>query len=133
MADWLHRYRCHNGSPVRLSRWHNLNLPGRVNGKMAFEGTFDIPAGILASSNNLTISLPGISGRGRRRRVAGRLPGRATRWAALRLGLQLIFWGQIPAQRIRKSEQRHCLRAYDVTDPNNPQRLSNYTTSGNQI
>jgi len=120
---------------VRPSLNGTTLTPSQVewNGKMAFEGNFDIPAGTLASSNNLTLSLPGISGVD----VEGmwldafkvRYPlSSASIWAAIN------FWGADTYSAYTVSLSNITgLRAYDVTDPNNPQRLSNYTTSGSQV
>ena len=104
--------------------------PGPVewNGKQAYTGSFDISPATLAGSNTLTLTLPGITGVS----VEGMwLDAFQVRYpiGSASLGATVTFNGQPTrsAYSLNMSATTG-LKAYDVTDPNNPQILTGYPT-----
>ncbi|MFN3762396.1 MAG: C25 family cysteine peptidase [Anaerolineae bacterium] len=108
---------------------------GRVewDGKTAVTATFAIPPTVLASTNTLQLSLPGIPGIG----VEGAwLDGFAVRYArsTAPAGSAATFAGANERRAYTVAlAAAGPYRAYDVTDPLHPQRLTRIQVSGQAI
>jgi hypothetical protein len=104
------------------------------DGAVAHEATLSVPAGVLQTSDNtLNLSLPGVSGVSQEGCWLDAFSVRHAHSSA-QPGLGLIFEGEV-AQRAYAVDLADAsgLRAYDVTDPLRPQRLTGVQTSGNTV
>jgi hypothetical protein len=133
----------------------------QFDGKSAYTATLTIPAGVLQTSNTLALSLPGISGvsidgvwldafrvnyvRGAAASGAsaifanvanytqfGGTPPSPPASGAFKLYLPIILKPTSRASQLYLSDTAG-LRAYDVTQPNQPTRLSAISVSGNGV
>jgi hypothetical protein len=104
------------------------------DGKQAIHETFSIPAAVLRSDDNtLSLSLPGLTNVAIEGVWLDAFSLTYARSDAAE-GQAIIFDGSedISAYPFRLSATNG-LRAYDVTDPDRPQRLSDFTLSGDTI
>lgn len=103
------------------------------NGKQALTATLPIPAGLLRAANALTLTLPGLPGVG----IEGAwLDAFAIRYArgAAPVGDAVSFTGEPAARAYTLALSATAgLRAYDVTDPEQPVRLTGVLVNGNAI
>lgn len=114
-----------NGAPLGRVEW---------NGKLAATATLPISPGVLRSqSNTVTLSLPGLAGVN----VEGMwLDAFAIRYArgATPDGGSAIFTGAVTRSAYTLALTSTLgLRAYDVTDADNPQRLTNFALAGHNV
>jgi hypothetical protein len=113
----------------------NGQLLGTVQweGATAHEVTLSIPAGVLQTNNTLSLRLPGISGVSQEGCWLDAFSVRYARSSA-EIGTGLIFEGAVVRQAYSVGlGDALGLRAYDVTDPLQPQLLTDVQTSGNTV
>lgn len=103
------------------------------DGASAHEATLVIPSGVLGTNNSLSLRLPGISGVPEERCWLDAFTVRHARSEAA-TGAELIFEGQEArgAYTVGLADPSG-LRAYDVSNPLRPQRLTDIELSGNKV
>jgi hypothetical protein len=137
MTVWLVGYTDVTAAPDhRVNVALNNSALGAVewDGKQAITATLSIPAGVLLNgSNALQLALPGLSGVS----VEGAwLDAFAVQFArgADAAGTSALFTGETSASAYTLNLSSTIgLRAYDVTSPNQPVRLSDVSAAGNII
>jgi hypothetical protein len=98
------------------------------NGQQAITATLPIPPGMLRTTNTLTLTLPGLPGVGIEGAWLDAFSIRYARGSAP-VGHSVIFTGQPTAHAYTLALSSTLgLRAYDVTNPDRPLRLTGVTT-----